>query len=133
MVNLKEKAMKEEARAAIIEALKNGYTGYYCDLQDEVFNTDYYITGTHEAKEALEEYGVFEAIEKVQTCEKEIFGKIITDLSNPEELVNVLFYIIGEEVLYGIVDSSETLSEHWEDLADEETNAKILEELGEWA
>ena len=132
-MNLKEKAMREEARAAIIEALRDGYTGYYCDLHHEVFNTDYYIIGTEQAKEALKEYDVFEAIEKVQTCEKEIFGKIITDLSDPEELVNVLFYIIGEEVLYEIMDSSETLSEHWEDLADEETNNKILKELGEWA
>ena len=36
---------------------------YYCDSHHEVFNTDCYIIGTHEAKEALEEYGAFNAIE----------------------------------------------------------------------
>lgn len=62
-MNLKEKTMREEARAAIIEALKDGFEGYYCDLHHEVFNTDYYISGTYRAKEALTEYGVFEAEE----------------------------------------------------------------------
>jgi hypothetical protein len=104
-MNPKEKEMRQEAKERIIECLKNGYTGYYCDLHDEVFNTDYYIIGTHEAKEAL--------------------------LSDPEKLINMLFYIIGEEVLWEMLDDSETLSENWDDRANEETNAKILKELGE--
>ena len=83
-MNLKEKTMREEARERIIECLKRGFNDYYCDLHNEVFNTDYYITGTYEAKKALEEYGVFEAIEKVQTYEKDIFGEVFTDLSDPK-------------------------------------------------
>ena len=130
-MNLKEKEMRQEARAAIIECLKNNYTGYYSDLHHEVFNTDYYIIGIYQAKEALEEFGVWDAIEKVQTYEKENFGKVYTDLSNPEELVNVLYYIIGEEVLYEMMDGIEAWSENWNNQADEETNSKILEELGE--
>ena len=130
-MNLKEKTMREEARERIIECLKNGYTGYYCDLHNEVFNTDYYIIGTHEAKKALEEYDVFEAIERVQTYEKENFGELYTDLSDPEKLINMLFYIIGEEVLWEMLEHSETLNENWDNQADEETNAKILEELEE--
>jgi hypothetical protein len=130
-MNLKEKTMKEEARERIIECLKDGYTGYYCDLHNEVFNTDYYIIGTYQAKKALEEYDVFEAIERVQTYEKENFGELYTDLSDPEKLINMLFYIIGEEVLWEMLEHSETLSENWDNPADEETNAKILEELGE--
>ena len=46
----KELEMRKEAKAAIIETLKDGYTGYYSDLHHEVFNTDYYIIGTHEVK-----------------------------------------------------------------------------------
>ena len=30
-----------------------------------------------------------------------------------------------------MVDESETLSDNWDNFADEETNTKILEELGE--
>lgn len=129
MYNSKEKAMREEARADIIEALKDGYTGYYCDLHNEVFNTDYYIIGTYEAKEALEEYGVFDAIEKVQTYEKENFGEIYTDLSDPEKLINMLYYIIGEEVLYEMMDGVEAWEENWNNIATDETNAAILKEV----
>jgi hypothetical protein len=132
-MNLKEREMREDARERILECLKDGYTGYYCDLHHEVFNTGYYIVGTREAKQALAEYDVWDAIEKVQTYERDNFGEIFTDLSNPEKLVNMLFYIIGEEVLYEMVDSSETWERklRWNKKADAETNAKILEELGE--
>ena len=130
-MNLKEKTMREEARERIIECLNDCYTGYYCDLHNEVFNTDYYIIGTYQAKEALEEYDVFEAIERVQTYEKENFGEVYTDLSDPEKLINMLFYIIGEEVLWEMLEHSETLNENWDQQADEETSAKNLEELEE--
>lgn len=110
MYKTKEQEMREEARERIIECLKDGYAGYYCDLHHEVFNTDYYIVGIKRAKEALAEYDVWDAIEKVQTYEEDHFGEILTNLFDPEKLVNMLFYIIGEEVLY-----------------------EMVEELGEWA
>jgi len=128
-MNKKEQEMREEARDAIIEALKNGYSGYYCDLHNEVFNTDYYIIGIHQAKEALKEYDVFEAIEKVQTYEKENFGEIYTDLSDPEKLVNMLYYIIGEEVLYEMMEGVDEFHDNWNNQADEETNAAILKAI----
>ena len=126
-----EETMRKDARERIIECLKSGFDGYYCDLHHEVFNTDYYIMGTYMAKKALGEYGVFDAIEKVQTYEKDNFGEIYTELSNPVKLVNMLFYVIGEEVLCEMLDDSETWNDNWDNQADEETNAKILEELGE--
>jgi hypothetical protein len=132
-MNLKEKTMREEARAAIIEALKNGFNDYYSDLHHEVFNTDYYIIGINEAKEALEEFGVWDAIEKVKTYEEDNFGEVYTDLSNPEKLINMLYYIIGEEVLFEMMDGIEAWEENWNNQADEETNNEILKELGEWA
>lgn len=129
MYNKKEEAMRKEARAAIIETLKNGYSGYYCDLHNEVFNTGYYIIGTHEAKEALEEYGVFEAIEKVQEYEKDNFGEVYTDLSDPEKLINMLYYIIGEDVLYEMMEGVDEFHDNWNNQADEETNAEILAKI----
>jgi hypothetical protein len=130
-MNKKEQEMREEARAAIIEALEDGYNRYYCDLHNEVFNTDYYIIGTYQAKEALKEYDVFEAIEKVQTYEKDNFGKIYTDMSDPEKLINMLHYIIGEEVLHEMMDGIEVWEENWNNLATDETNAAILKAIGE--
>lgn len=122
---MKEK-MKKDAKEAIIEALENGYESYYCDLHNEVFNTDYYIIGTYEAKKALEEYGVFDAIEKVQEYEKDNFGEVITDLSDPEKLVNMLYYIIGEEVLFELMAGIDAFNDGWNELATEETNQEIL-------
>lgn len=130
-MGLKEKFMREEARERIIKCLQSDYTGYYCDLHNDVFNRDYYIIGVHEAKKALMEYDVWDAIEKVQTYEKDNFGEVFTDLSDPERVVNMLFYIIGEEVLWEMLDNSETWNRYWNCRADEETNAKILKELGE--
>ena len=128
-MNNKEKEMREEARAAIIEALEDGYSGYYCDLHNEVFNTDYYVIGTYKAREALREYDVFEAIEKVQTYEMDNFGEVYTDLSDPEKLINMLYYIIGEEVLIEMMDGVDVWHENWNNLADEKTNAAILEAI----
>ena len=99
MYNKKEESMMEEARERIIICLENDYTGYYCDLHHEVFNRDYYIIGTWEAKKALEDYGVWDAIEKVQEYEKDIFSEVFTDLSDPEKVVNLLFYIVRKSAM----------------------------------
>jgi hypothetical protein len=121
--------MKQEAIDAIIEAL-DGYNGYYCDLHNEVFNTDYYIIGTYQAKEALREYDVFEAIELVQTYEKDNFGEVYTDLSDAEKLINMVWYIIGDEVI-GEMYEIEEFEDKWNETADEETNAIIINKMKE--
>lgn len=130
MYNKKHAEMKEEAIADIIETLENGYSGYYCDLHNEVFNTDYYIIGTYQAKEILKEYDVFEAIELVQTYEQEQFGEIYTDLSDAEKLLNMVYYIIGDEVIGEMYDI-DAFNDRWNDRADEETNKVIIEAMKE--
>lgn len=130
MTNYKHEEMKREAIEAIMEALEDGYNGYYCDLHNEVFNTDYYIIGTYKAKEALKEYDVFEAIELVQTYEKEQFGEIYTDISDPEKLINMVYYIVGDEVI-GEMYEIEEFEDKWNDEADEQTNTDIVEAMKE--
>jgi hypothetical protein len=130
MYNEKHEAMKKEAIEAVIEALEDGYSGYYCDLHNEVFNTDYYIIGTYQAKEALKEYDVFEAIKLVQEYEKDAFGEVYTDSSNPEKLINMVYYVIGEEVIVEMY-KIEAFEENWNNCADEETNAIIVEAMKE--
>ena len=89
-----------EALEDILDVLESGYNaGYMGDLHHEVFNTGYYVIGTYEAKQMLTEYGVFDAIEKVQEYEDNNFGKRYTDVSYTEKLANMLYYIIGEEVI----------------------------------
>lgn len=126
--NMKHESMREEAIEAIIEALEDCYSGYYCDLHNEVFNTDWYIIGTYEAKEALKEYDVFEAIELVQKFEEFHFGEVNTDLSNPEKLINMVYYVVGDGVICEMNDIEE-FSDNWNNIADDETNAAIVEKM----
>ena len=120
--------MKVDAVNAIIDCLECGYDGYYCDLHNEVFNTDYYVTGTAEAKNILGD-DVFDAIGRIYTYEKDNFGEIYTDLSNPIKIVNMLFYIIGTEIMYNNGEFSKILDEHWNEYADEETNMELIKAL----
>lgn len=131
MMNAKHEEMRREAIADIIGTLEGGYSDCYCDLHNEVFNTDYYIIGTWQAKEALNEYDVFDAIETVQDYEESNFGEVYTDVTNPEALVNMLYYIIGEEVIGEMCDI-EAFDDNLNAYADEETNAAIVSELNGW-
>jgi hypothetical protein len=126
--NMKHEQMREEAIEAIIEALEDGYSGYYCDLHNEVFNTDWYIIGTYRAKEALEKYGVFEAIELVQEYEEFNFGEVSTDLSNPEKLINMVYYIIGSDII-SEMNEIEEFSDNWNEMADDEINEAIVKAM----
>lgn len=119
--------MKDQAIEAIMEELEV-YDGYYCNLHNRVFNEDWYIIGTARAKDALREYDVFDALELVQSYEKDNFGEINTNLGSPEELISMVWYIIGDEVIFEMGDIEE-FSDKWNDEADEETNAKILEAM----
>ena len=121
----KKQFTKLEALTDILETLKD-YNGYIEDLHNEVFNTDYYIIGTYEARKALKDYGVFDAIEKIQEYEVTNFGEVITDLSNPENVANMLYYIIGEETL------SEVPSFYsYSGCLDEEEKEELIKEIKE--
>ena len=120
--------MKVDAVNAIIDCLECGYDGYYCDLHNEVFNTDYYVTGTAEAKDILGE-DVFDAIGRIYTYERDVFGGVLTDLSDPVKIANMLFYIIGEEIMYNNDEFNKILTEHWDEHADEETNMELINVL----
>lgn len=122
--------MKVDAVNAIIDCLECGYDGYYCDLHNEVFNKDYYVTGTAEAKNILGEgENIFNAIGRIYTYERDTFGEVFTDLSDPIKIVNMLFYIIGEEIMYNNGEFSKILDEHWDEYADEETNMGLIKTL----
>lgn len=123
--------VEQSAKEDIIDTLENGYSGYYSDLHNETFNTNYFIVGTGSAKEALEEYGVFDAIERVQEYEDMQFGERQTDLSNPEALVNMLYYVVGDELMSEMYENSPTWDENYDNVADDELNEQIAKELKE--
>lgn len=101
-----------EAKWAIIDALKNGYVHNIDDMHNDIFNMDYYdnINPNNDADRAiaLERFGsreeVFEGIGRVYTYEMDNFGEVYTKMDNPASVLNMLYYIAGEEVLYSIDD-----------------------------
>ena len=99
---------------------------YGCDLHNEIFNTDYFCVYTSEAKDYLNSYGIFQAIEEVTEYEKFNFGEVTTDISNPCKLINMLVYIKGEELL----NNSKTLTnEFWNGYIPSEEYKNIIEEI----
>ena len=129
--------MIANAKAAIIEALTDGeYSGYYCDLHNELFNADCHYIYTSDAKKALNEIGVFDAIGVIVKYEKDNFSEVIadfpTDFANPCEVANMLYYIVGEEVLWDLFDGCELWDEAWNNgEATKETNKALVQWLKE--
>lgn len=118
-------SLREEARAHILEMLEY-YEGYACDFHNEAFNSDYYEYYTHEAIKKLEELGVFDAIQTVKEYEQDNFGVVNTDFSNPCDILNMLWYIIGEEEIYSMFDDCEEWDELWnEEIGETETKVLI--------
>ena len=113
---------RKEILETIIDHLQS-YSGYYDDLHNDVFSSSHYIQGTHEAKQALEEYGVNEAVGKIYLYEQDYFGQVSTDLSDPLQVATSLWYILGQEAL----DEIEFYD--FDGIADEETNKELIERL----
>lgn len=67
------------------------------DIHHHAFNVDYFIIGTGRAIEWLGDRA-FEVIEHIKEYETFNFGEVSTDFSNPESVVNMYAYILGEEV-----------------------------------
>ena len=73
------------------------------DLGHEIYNTDYYIVGTWQAKQWLGS-DVFDVIEHIKYYQQSEFGEVITDFSSPEEIVNMFVYIIGDQNIHELVE-----------------------------
>lgn len=122
--------MIEEAKAAIIEALTDEeYSGYYCDLHNCLFNEEYHYCYTSEAEDDLNAIGVFNAISVIVEYEEAEFDEVNTDFTSPCDVANMLYYIVGEEVLHDLFDGCELWDELWNDKATEETNKALVQWL----
>ena len=79
------------------------------DLHHHAFNTDYYIIGTHKSALWLEDQ-VFNVIEVIKEYEQSNFGEVSTDFSEPEKVVNMYVYIIGEEIVSDYLNELEKVA-----------------------
>lgn len=119
-------------RLEILEDLREAITDfnldYYDDIPHETFNMVYYVDSRTEATKALEQYGVFNALERVEAYETDVYGEVYTSLTNPKEVANMLYYILGEESLHGYCPE---LSDVYYSVVDcevnEENNQKLLD------
>ena len=97
---------------------------------NDTFNTDYYIIGTYEAKQALEQYGVFSALDEVTSHQMELVGEVtpefVEELADPEKLANILYYSKADELCeqLGLYDNEELNLDQLKEL-----KKKIEEEL----
>ena len=84
--------------------LENGYEWakeHKDDLHYYTFNENYYIIGTNKAKQWLADW-VFDVIEIIREYEEDNFGEVHTDFSDPEKIVNMYVYIVGEQIVNDI-------------------------------
>ena len=95
-----------------------------CDLHHLIFNEDYFMVGTWNAKQWLGDQA-FEAIEKIKEYEQDNFGEVATDFSDAEKVANMLAYVLGEEVL----NESKTLQDSWNETLDRSALDSIRCEL----
>ena len=122
------KTQYETVKEYIIDRLGEGIgeTPHASDLHHYLLNEDYFIIGRYKATQFLGGE-TFNAIEKVKTYEQDNFGEVSTDLSEPEKVVNMFAYIVGEEILR----ESETLQGAWDRTLEKSDLDAIAEEIGE--
>ena len=118
--------MYNDAIDQLIETIEDNNFTYYSDLHNEAFNTTYYVTSKSEAMKYLEGEKVFIAIGMCYEYEREMFGEVYIEMSDPVAVCNLLYYIIGEQVM---IDG-----EFWEefpenDMSDDDVNRRLLDIL----
>ena len=105
----KYEEIKEHFDDFIKDQSKDWIEEHKDDLHHEVFNTDYYIIGTYKAKQWLGEK-TFNIINIIKDYENDNFGKVSTDFSDPEKVVNMYVYIVGEQIIYEYLSKLEKVA-----------------------
>lgn len=134
---------KNEVLDTIIDGLEDYLGSDFETFENDTFNTERNI-GTREASLDLDKFvkddatdyedtdlddGAFAATQLVKAYEMDLDGKVSTDLTNPEQVADMIDYIRGTRVF------EELLNEADFDLDDEitEENAKKIIELAKEA
>ena len=118
--------IKRYVRTDICDKLMDGVglDRWACDLHHFTCNEDYFVIGFCKAKSMLGG-DAFDAIKVIQEYEQDNFGEVTTKLSDPEKVINMLAYIMGEEIL----QSSKHLMNNYNKILTKEDLEIIGEEL----
>jgi hypothetical protein len=79
-------------------AIKENDRSFIDDLHHYAFNENYFIIGTYKATQYMEDQ-IFNIINFIKEYENDNFGEVNTDFSDPEKVLNMYVYIIGEEIV----------------------------------
>ena len=105
-------SVKKELLVHVQDAINDGVitNDNVEDWHFHLFNIDYYLIGYKQCEDWLEEHNIspFDAIQTAQEYEMELCGEVKL-YPNAENVVNMLVYIWGEEVI-GEADA-ETIEE----------------------
>ena len=85
------------------------------ELHYHAFNTNYYIVGAYQATQWLEDQ-TFNVINIIKDYEQSNFGQVTTDLSEPEKVVNMYVYIIGQDIVSDWLDANPIKEEETEEV-----------------
>lgn len=107
----------------IINNIENFEGSYASDLAYDMYNNDYYIIGTYQAKEFLKEY-FDDMLECLEEYEAEM-GECYKYITNTERVATLLALEVAKEVL----SNSKTIDEVWNEELEEEHILQIKEEL----
>jgi len=122
---MQEKYKYDEIKSYFDEWIKEQPKEWILENKDDLhyhsFNTDYYIIGTYQATKWLGDE-VFNIIEEIKNYENDNFGEVNTDFSDPEKIVNMYAYIVGEEIVQKYVE---------EQKLDEQAEKKVNEDYKE--
>ena len=115
----KDTSFSEETILDYIATNVMDYESNNCldNVFNDLFNSNYWIIGTFEASQELNNFdgyehgtaldGVFGAIEFVKNYEQQEFGEVqADDISDPEKLSNLVAYIMGENTFNEILDKT---------------------------
>lgn len=100
-----------------------------CDIHNHIYNTSYAYIYTADAKKALAELDVWQAIATIKAYEQSAFGEVSNDLTDPVKVANMLTYIIGEALLHKIFGNTQYFTKHWDNYAD----AEMMTDMQDWA
>jgi hypothetical protein len=101
MMDFKRKEITEYFDDFIKEndsAIKENDRSFIDDLHHYAFNENYFIIGTYKATQYMEDQ-IFNIINFIKEYENDNFGEVNTDFSDPEKVLNMYVYIIGEEIV----------------------------------
>lgn len=128
----KQPKIFEVVKSALLDNLTDLDAPYACDIHHHLYNEDEHFIYYSEADKAADELGVWECVGVVQKYEQVYFGSIYTSLSDSCQVVNMVIYIMGQELLHKIYGDTKYFNKKWNDRLTDDELDKMLTIAKKW-